>query len=723
MTIEQDFTDHGQVLLMVEEVQDAEKEERFLVREQKIFCLEKDGQWDDRTVKILADNSRYRGTFDQVSPILEQITGEMDAMQYGIKVHPAGGDSTEETAETFAGIIRNIENISNATLLYSEVGQSMVMAGIDGLEVVQEHLDANTFDQDLILKPVSDWYKSVWFDLAAVKADMSDANWCIKLRKMPSANYDKQFPDGSGTSVGDQSVEQDEHRKTYDTVTVGKLYYKKPVKIPLVKLSNGQVMVKDEKFDKIQDELAAQQITVTDERERNSWRVWTRILDGGDWLGEEEETVFSHLPLVPAHGNFAVLDGVRKYYGKTMKLMDSQRGLNFAMSAEVEDTALSPPQYVMMTQEQAQGQDYSNMNIDRNAVRYYNHESNQPPPMQMGGKQINPGMQATIQNFQGLLAKTANMDDPSMGQNPGLQSGSAINALVQQSNNGNVKWHKSMETFVTQLSLVCLDAAPRVYDGARQQRIMGEDGVGEFVPLNQTIFDEQTQSIVEVNDLSKGSYDVTRSMGDAFKNQQQATVKALLDYASIDPELMNMGRDIIYKNQDTPGMDTLGERFRMMGIQNGSIPRKQFTKEEEAEAQQQEQAAAQQPPQEDPMMVAARAEDKKGDAELMAAQNKQMEIQGTQQVKMGELQLSQQQLQLDGQKFQMSKEDKFNVDAANIQLSQAKQQLAEQKQQFDQMIQIANQQQAKINDLFDNRKTAAETQEIGRVDTVSDEPI
>ena len=718
MSIEHDFTDHDKVLRLIEEVQDAEKEQRYLTREQKIFCLEKDGQWDDRTVKILADNSRYRGTFDQVSPILEQITGEMDAMQYGIKVHPAGGDSTEDTAETYAGIIRNIENISNATLLYSDVGQSMVMGGIDGCEVVQKYLDANSFedDQDLILEPVSDWYKSVWFDLGAIKADMSDAMWAVKLRKMPAANYDKQFPKGSGTSIGDQSVEQDEHRKTYDTVTVAKIYYKKPIKIPLVKLSNGQVMVRDEKFEKIEDELAAQQITIVDEKERDSWRVWTRILDGGDWLGDEEETVFTHLPLIPAHGNYAILDGVRKYFGKTLKLMDSQRGLNFAMSAEVEDTALSPPQYVMMTEEQAQGHDYSSMNIDRNAVRYYNYEQNQPPPMQMGGKQINPGMQTTIQNFQGLLAKTANMDDPSMGQNPGLQSGSAINALVTQSNNGNVKWHKSMETFVTQVSIVLVDAIPRVYDGSRQQRIMGEDGTGELVPLNQIIFDQQSQQNIEVNDLSKGSYDVTRSMGDAFKNQQQATVSALQDYASSDPAIMEVGRDIILKNQDSPGMDTLTERFRILGIQNGTIPRVQYTKEEEAEAQAAEQAAAQQPPQEDPMMIAAQAEMGKAQAEQQNAQNKTQEIQGNQQLKGQELQLSFQELQLRNAQFEREKSDKYNVDAANIQLKAAQQQLAEQKQQFEQMIATANQQQEKINDLFANRKTAAETQEIGRVD-------
>ena len=108
MTIEHDFSDHAKTIVVIQEVQDSEQDQRSIVREQKIFCLEKDGQYDDETLRILTEASRYRGTFDQVTPILEQITGEMDAMQYGIKVYPAGGDSTEDTAETFAGIIRNI---------------------------------------------------------------------------------------------------------------------------------------------------------------------------------------------------------------------------------------------------------------------------------------------------------------------------------------------------------------------------------------------------------------------------------------------------------------------------------------------------------------------------------------------------------------------------------------------------------------------------------------
>ena len=109
MAIEHDFKDIDKVLRLIEEVQDSEQDQRELVQEQKIFCTEKDGQWDPDTTKMM--NGRYRGTFDQVSPIIEQISGEMDEAQFAISVSPAGGDATEDTPETYAGLIRNIENI------------------------------------------------------------------------------------------------------------------------------------------------------------------------------------------------------------------------------------------------------------------------------------------------------------------------------------------------------------------------------------------------------------------------------------------------------------------------------------------------------------------------------------------------------------------------------------------------------------------------------------
>lgn len=719
MAIKADFSVHKTVLTMVAEAQGVEKNQREEVEEQKLFLLEKGGMWDAEIVNKMP--GRYRGQFDQISPINDQITGEMTASDFAITVAPTGGEATEETAEVIAGIIRHIENISNASELYSRIGKSLVMGGLDGLEVVQKHVDANTFDQDLMFEYISDWYKSVWFDLGAVKQDKSDAEWAIKLRQMPAAKYDKRWPDGSGMSVGDNltNLHGNHSIEKYDSVTVGKLYYKKPRDINLVKMSDGAVYEDNSDFKKIKDEKAASGITVVDTRVRKSWRVYTRLLDGGGWLGEEEETVFSSIPLVPVYGNYEVVDTKNYYSGKTRSLMDAQRGLNFAISAETEDVALSPKDDIWMTPQQKKGHDYSQINVDGKACRLYNHDPQTSlPPFRMGARSGSPGLQNSAGTFQALLQKSGNMDDPSMGQNPGLQSGVALNTLVQQSNNGSVDWFKSMETCICQLYNVCVEATPETYDGARQQRILGEDGTSKTVSLNERVVDDQTQTVVELNDLTKGSYSATCSMGAAFKNQQEQATSNMIDLLQIDPAAIDLSRDVLYKNQTWPGSDVIAKRARQLAIDSGTVQESELTDEERQEIAQAQEAAAQQPQQEDPNLLIAQAEMGKAEAEQTNASTKQQEAQINAQIKLESLnvekskvELETQKVKLDMAKFQLEKDDKLDVDAAKIEQGdraldqkEFELQLKERDQEFKNSLAAQQQQVSELTEAINQLK-------------------
>ncbi|HHZ70984.1 MAG TPA: hypothetical protein EYN54_12055, partial [Methylococcaceae bacterium] len=668
--------------------------------------------------------NRYRGEFDQISPINDQISGEMSNSEFAISVSPAGGGATEDTADVYAGLIRNIENISDASALYSQLGDSVVMAGLDGFEIVQKHIDANTFDQDLMFEPIADFYKSVWFDLGAIKQNKSDAKWGIKLKELPASTYDKKFPDGSGISIGDNLNDNTNSQHTkYDSVTVGQLYYKKAVTIPLVKMTSGAVYENDEKFKKIQDELAEAGELIVDERERESWRVHSRLLDGGGWLKDSEKTVFSYIPLIPVYGNYSKFDTKDIYFGKTLKLMDAQRGINFAVSGDTEDVAMSPTDAVWMTRKQGQGEDYSRMNIDRKAVRFYEADDEAPSlPFKMPRSAGNPAMQTAMANFQSLLRVTGNMDDPSMGQNPGLQSGAAIDSLIGQSNNGNVKWFKAMEIAICHAYRVCVDAIPRVYDATRQQRILGEDGTDKIVDLNTTVFDEQTQTNVSVNDLTKGVYDVSCSMGAAFQNQQEKESDRLINMLSIDPQMVEISRDVLYKNQVGQGMKVVADRARKQGIQSGLIGADEWTPEEQEEQQLLAQQQANQPPQEDPNMVLARAEEGKAQADQMNAQTKQQQAQFDAQVKSAEVQLAQdkialerEQLQLEVAMFERTGQDKFNVEAAKIDQGQQKLDQTNQQMQIDATFKQQAAAQQEINDAINNLKVLREAMGVDAI--------
>jgi hypothetical protein len=376
-----------------------------------------------------------------------------------------------------------------------------------------------------------------------------------------------------------------------------------------------------------------------------------------------------------------------------------------------------------MTNTQAEGNDYSTMNTDNDPVRFYNPDPEAPMmPQTIGGPQVSSGLQATIAQSKEMILASSNSFNALQGNAMPQQSGIAGAQQIEQANIGSIKWFKPLQIAECHTAKILVNAVPRVYDGARQARILEEDGTSSIIPLNATIFDEQTQTNVELNDLSIGEYDVVCDYGPAFNSQQKETAQAFLDIASIDPTVIQQGKDILLKNLAVPGMDQMAERARIEGINNGSIPEKQWTDEERQEIQQAQAAAAQQEQQPDPMMIAAQAEMQKAQAEQMNAQNKQSEIQGNQQLKGQELQLSMAELQLRQQEFDRQSSDKFNLEAAKISQGQEKldqsamkMQMDQQNQQFNQQLSIMKQQMDEMTAAVNNMKTI---REAAGVDTI-----
>jgi len=574
MSIDIDFTKHETILVMVKEVQDAENNIRQNARDAKLFIIKRDGQWDPYAWNKL--EGRFRGTFDMCSPIVDQISGEIDQSDFTLKISPAGGESSIETAKTLNGLIRNIRNISNSDEVFEEASRSNVIGGFDAWEVVPDWVDADSFDQDLFIKRIPNAVDSVWWDLGSVKRDRSDSRWGVKLMGVPAAEYRERWPDGTAQSVSDNRKSQAYFNKA-DMVIVGQIFYKKTFKIELVRMTNGNLYKDDDDFKKVKDELAQGGVTIEldndgneKRRTRKSWRVYSRMFDGNDWLGSEEKTVFDFVPLIPIYGNFDIFENKVIYYGKIEKLYDPQRVLNYAMSRDIEDGALSPSPFTWMTKAQAQGNDYSQMNTDHVPVRFYNVDEEAPGiPQPSGGVVVSSGLQTTIANTQQMIAANANSFDALQGNASPNQSGIAGSQQIEQGNTGSIKWFKALKIAICHTGKILVNAIPRVYDSTRQVRILEEDGTSSMVTLNDVVFDEQTQTNVELNNLTVGDYDVVCDFGPAFNSQQKETAQAFLDMAAIDPTISQNGMDIWLKNLSIPGMELMAERFRPLLLQSG----------------------------------------------------------------------------------------------------------------------------------------------------------
>jgi hypothetical protein len=673
-----DYTDHSIILNLLTDAQEADHDNREAAREAHLFVDKRDGQWEPYWWSNNAAKPRY--TFDMVNPIIDQIAGEIQNADFDIKVSPAGGVANKKTAITLDGIIRNIENISNASHVYGSSARSMITAGLDGWRVSTKYVDDNSFDQDLIIESISNYVDRVWFDPAADKADKSDARYGFVLHPTAVSEYEARFPDRGGLSVSDDRAGSAYYDKA-DTIVIGEFLYIKTEPRELVLMSSGQVYEINDDYKAMQDDLAQLGITEVRRRIRQDRKVCSRLFDGDGWLEEHNETVFSTLPIIPLYGNFKINENKTIYWGAVEKLLDPQRVLNYSLSREIEEGALAPRAKYWMTLTQASGHEDSirTLNTNSDPVQFYNVDPQYPQvPQQQGGAQVNPGLRTISESMRGMITMSAGMFAASMGDNPGAQSGVAIEALQNKGDNGTYKYFKSLEIAIAYTGKVLLDAIPKVYDTSRIVRILREDGSFEMSEINQEVIDQQTGKIKVLNDLSVGTYDVICRAGPSYKNRQQETLQTIINMAKVDPSIMEIAGDIMLQNINTPAADMIAERKRAQMVAAGMIPASQLTDEEKAEAEQRAQAQGQQQPQ-DPAALIAQAELLKAQAlmteaqtDAQRAQMEMMKLQASMQTDQSKLALSAGTNQIrafDSETKRMDTEIKAQQAGANVNLN------------------------------------------------------
>ena len=106
---------HKEVLERREASENAEKEQRqYSIRDQ-VFIEKEGGQWDDESTQ--ARLKRPRLTVDLISGALDQAIGDQRETETTVQVVPKKG-GTEDVAKIYTGLLRNIEEESNAQDIY-----------------------------------------------------------------------------------------------------------------------------------------------------------------------------------------------------------------------------------------------------------------------------------------------------------------------------------------------------------------------------------------------------------------------------------------------------------------------------------------------------------------------------------------------------------------------------------------------------------------------------
>jgi hypothetical protein len=566
-----------------------ERDQRALAVEDAKFAHTPDGQWDENAIAKRQDRPRY--TINRVAGAIDQLVGDRRQNQTDIKVRPVGNGADVELAKIYNGLIRNIQGLSKAENAYDMAYDELVTGGYGGWRVLTEYADDDSFEQDIRIHTIDSASTSLFFDPAAKAYDKRDAKFAFLTTMMPVADFKAAYPDEPEVSFDQEKFNASLCSSWFstDTVRVAEYWVKIPVTRTIAFMSDGRIIDVDDEKD-VLDELAAEGTTIQNQRKVKSHKVVMYKMSGSSILEGPSDWAGKFIPLIPAFGKIARIEGKEYVRGLVRNAKDPNRIYNYTVSSEIETTALTPKDPYWLTTVQAKGYavELQTFNRKNSPFMMYNADPAAPgPPQRTGAPSVQAAMIGQRQNAALDIYATTGIEPASMGNSPELKSGKAIIAQQKMGDRGSFVYSDNLNKSIEYTGEILVDLIPRIMDTDRVIRILNIDGTSEEVKIgkglakfNQTVTDEQTGKEEIVYDLARGKYDVVVSTGASFSSQRQESAQQLIELTANNPEFAAIATDLIAKNLDILESEELTKRVRMQMIQSGTI---QATDEEAEE--------------------------------------------------------------------------------------------------------------------------------------------
>lgn len=532
----------------------------------KFVRLGGEHQWDAAAVQSrqLIGQERPILTINRIAAFNNQVINEIRQNRPAIKIRPCDDNADVETAEIFQGVIRNIESQSNAGIAYETAAQSMVDCGLGYFRIIPQYVSDDAWEQELVFKRVAD-FNSVVFDPNSKEPDGSDARWAGIVEDIPKNDFDALYPEESagweqqGISEGDDWINK-------KVVRIFEYFERKEASAEINLLADGNVVWSDE--------LTGNEQVISTRKTKRVSVMWYKI--GANAILDKTELPIKYIPIIPCIGNEVWADGKRTIYGLTRHGRSPQQLYNYQSSCEAEYLALSPLSPFMASVEAVQGyeNDYKIANRSPMSVLFYNayDESGRalPRPDRQQPAQVPTGIvnakQAAIDDIKSSLG----IYDAALGANPNDQSGKAVLSLQRQASQGTYHYSANMARSIEHAGRILVDWIPKVYDTARIMRIMGEDDEIDHVKIDpeqpqakQEVQDERGE-IQKIYNLSVGRYDVYAGVGASYATKRQESAESMMQMVQSHPEIMQIAGDLIVKNLDWAGADSIAERMKKM---------------------------------------------------------------------------------------------------------------------------------------------------------------
>ena len=520
-------------------------------------------QWPVEIQNSRLLESRPYLTINKIDAYCRQITNQQRQQRPRIKAHGMNDQSDEKVAEIITGICRHIENQSDADAAYDNAFDFAVRMGWGYWRITHDYPTPESFDQEIYIKRIENPFM-VYFDPNSNEPDGSDAEKCLITEVISKESFRKMYPgadDGGGFTPRGTGDSQSEWI-TREDIRVAEYFYTEMKRMKLLLLSDGTTCYEDEKPSETMMQDAG--VYVVSKRETIKKQIkWCKltgmqILEQRDWPGK-------HIPVVPVYGQQLIVDSKKKKFGLTRMAKDPQRMYNFWSTALTESVALAPKAKFLLAEGQDEGHEmeWNLANVKSMPVLRYKQTDSEgrpaPTPTRIQPEPPPTGMVTALEGLNADLKAVVGIYDPAQLPN-GQQSGKAINGMQQQTDMTNFHYYDNLTRSIRQTGRIILDLIPKIYDKERVLRIIGADGKGELVTLNQRAMDDQGVEKV-LNDVTVGQYDVVMETGPGYSSKRQEAVESMVQMLQVDPSLMQQAGDLVFRNMDFPGADIIADRL------------------------------------------------------------------------------------------------------------------------------------------------------------------
>lgn len=522
-----------------------ESTERAKMEDDLAFCTL--DQWDAnirRDRENDPNGARPCLTIDKINQYIVQVVNDERQNKPAIKVRPVDDASDVDTAKVFQGLIRHIEDQSNAQVAYLTAGEWAVKVGLGYFRILTEYENEKTSNQKICIKRIPNAF-NVYLGPHDMP-DGSDAEYGFIFEDMPIEDFKRLYPGKKVAKEDFDALGDALEWRQEDTIRVCEYFYADYANLPEAELEDG----------------SKRPVT----KRTMKWCKFTgaEIIDKRDWPGK-------YVPIVEVVGRESFVKGKRILWGLVRPAKDSLRMNNYWMSAITEKIGLAPKVPFIGAEGQFEGREneWRKANVENRAYLQYKpidiNGNALPPPQRVAPAPVEAAMIQMTGLIERDVKASLGMYKAAVGDTDPQQSGRAILALQRESDTGTLHFSDNLSISIRHAGRILIDLIPKIMDTKRIVRLLEEDGTINTVQIDPDSPQAKlANGVKSIYNLGVGEYDVTITTGPSYNTKRMEAAEAMLKITEGKPEVLQIMGDLMFKSMDWPMADQIAERFKKL---------------------------------------------------------------------------------------------------------------------------------------------------------------